>query len=119
MYSVVQEKSEKFALRIVGLNKHLCEKSEYVLSKQILRCGTSIGANIVESEYAISKKEFVAKMQIALKECAETEYWLRLLNKSNLIGEKEFLSMQRDCSEILKMLTSIVRTSKKNVKKGL
>lgn len=73
MYSVVQEKSEKFALRIIGLNKYLCEKTECVLSKQILRCGTSIGANIVESEYAISKKEFVAKMQIALKECADTE----------------------------------------------
>lgn len=118
MYSLVQEKSEKLALRIVNLNRHLCNKAEYILSKQILRSGTSVGANIVESEFAISKKEFVAKMQIALKECAETEYWLRLLLKGGYIGSKEYDSMQKDCSEVLKMLTSIVRTSKLNIRKG-
>ena len=85
MNNIIQEKSDAFALRVIGLYKHLLGKSEYVLSKQILRSGTSIGANVVESLFAISKKEFIAKMQISLKECAETEYWLNLLYKGNFL----------------------------------
>lgn len=120
MNNVIQDKSDAFALRIVGLYKHLVDKSEYVLSKQILRSGTSIGANVVESIYSISKREFIAKMQISLKECAETEYWLNLLYKGKFLDKKIYDSLTMDCKELLRMLTAIIKTSKNNeVKKKI
>lgn len=107
----VKYKSKKFAVRIVNLYKYLCEKkNEFVLSKQILRCGTSIGANLAESECAISKKDFLAKIYIALKECTETIYWLDLLHETDYLSETEYTSMYNDCSEIRKMLSSTTKT---------
>lgn len=104
-------KSKKFAVRIVNLYKYLCsEKNEYVLSKQILRSGTSIGANIAESECAISKKDFLAKLYIALKECVETIYWLDLLYETDYLSENEFKSLKSDCEELRKMLSSSTKT---------
>jgi four helix bundle protein len=105
------EKSKKFAIRIVGLYKHLCsEKKEFVMSKQILRSGTSVGANLTEANYAISRKEFLAKKYIALKECAETEYWLELLHNTAFLSDAEYGSMRTDCTEILKMLVAATKT---------
>lgn len=107
----VKYKSKRFAVRIVNLYKYLCnEKKEFVLSKQILRSGTSIGANIAESECAISRRDFLAKVYIALKECAETLYWLDLLYETEYLSEKEFDSIRSDCEEIRKMLSSTTKT---------
>ena len=107
----VKYKSKRFAVRIVNLYKYLCEeKKEYVLSKQLLRSGTSIGANIAESECAISKKDFLAKIYISLKECAETIYWLDLLFETDYLTAKEYESIKNDCEEIRKMLSSTTKT---------
>lgn len=107
----VKYKSKRFTVRIVNLYKYLCnEKKEFVLSKQILRSGTSIGANIAESECAISRRDFLAKVYIALKECAETLYWLDLLYETEYLSEKEFDSIRSDCEEIRKMLSSTTKT---------
>ena len=115
--NIVKDKSRLFALRIIKLYKYLNdEKKEYVLSKQILRSGTSIGANIVEAHNAMSKKEFLSKMNIALKEAAETEYWLDLLNASEYLTLNEFESINSDCEEIKKLLVSIVKSTNKNLK---
>lgn len=109
----VKFKSLEFAKRIVKLYKYLCEnKKEYVLSKQLLRSGTSIGANIAEAECGISRKDFLAKMYIAFKECAETGYWLELLLSSEYITENEYNSIKTDCDELMKMLTSITKTTR-------
>ncbi len=109
----VVQKSKKFALRIVNLYNFLeKEKQEYVMSKQLLRCGTSIGANIAEAECAFSKKDFLSKMYIAFKECAETGYWLDLLFESKYITEREYLSIKLDCDELRKMLSSITKTTR-------
>ncbi len=114
--NVVKDKSRDFALRIIMLYKYLIdEKKEYVLSKQILRSGTSIGANVVEAHNAMSKKEFVSKMNIALKEAAETEYWLDLLKASEFITEKAFNSINADCAEVKKLLVSIIKSTNKNL----
>ena len=111
------EKSKKFALRIIKLYKYLCsEKRELILSKQLLRSGTSIGANITEAECGISRKEFLAKMYIAFKECSETLYWLELLYKSEYITEKEYFSIKKDCEELRKILSSITMTVKSSLK---
>ena len=115
--NVVLDKSKEFAFRIIRLYQHLSEKSEYVLSKQILRSGTSIGANLVESQYSISKKEFISKAQISLKETAETLYWLEMLLKGEYINNAEYKSMEKDCKEILFLLTAIIKSSKRNMKK--
>ena len=112
---MVKDKSMLFAVRIVNLYKFLCEKKEYVMSRQILKSGTSIGANITEANCAISKKEFLSKIYISLKECAETGYWLELLLKTEFISEKEFISLNEDREEIFKMLTSITKTTKNNI----
>ena len=97
----------------MGLYKYLCdEKKEYVLSNQLLRAGTSIGANIAEANGAFSKNDFVVKMQIAFKECLETQYWLQLLNKTNFINAKEYQSIITDCYEIGKLLSSILKKAK-------
>ena len=110
---VLKDKSVKFAIRIVNLYKYLVEtKKEYVLSKQILRSGTSIGANISEAEYAQSNADFISKLSIALKENNETQYWLLLLISTNYIAETEYNSINEDCIEIMKMLISSIKTAK-------
>jgi four helix bundle protein len=110
--NIVLSKSKDFAIRIIKLYKHLCaEKKEFVLSKQILRCGTSIGANVREANVSQSKKEFIAKMNIALKEAAETEYWLELLHETDYLSQAEYNSIQADCSTMNKLLTSIIKSS--------
>ena len=111
--SIALEKSRKFAIRIYNLHKHLCdEKREYVLAKQLLRSGTSIGANLSEAQYAISKKEFLVKATIALKEAAETEFWLDLLKETKLLSQPEYESIIKDCKDILYMLISTTKTIK-------
>ena len=110
---VVVDKSVAFALRMIALYKYLCtEKHEFILSKQALRSGTSIGANIAEAQCAISRKDFLAKMYIAFKECSETRYWLELLFKSNYIDAVQYDSIQSDCDELLKMLSAITKSTK-------
>lgn len=104
-------KSKKFAIRIINFYKFLHdEKKEYIMSKQILRSGTSIGANLAESECAISKKDFLAKVYIALKECAETKYWLELFYETEYISKEEFESLYKDCEELRKMLSATTKT---------
>jgi four helix bundle protein len=106
--NVIKNKSKLFALRIIGLYKYLTvNKKEYILSKQILRSGTSIGANVEEAQGAQSKKDFIAKIYIAHKESRETKYWLELLRDGNIL-EKEFSeSIIKDCEEICRILASI------------
>jgi len=116
--NVVQEKSYAFALRMIKAYKYLAqEQREFVLSKQALRSGTSIGALVKEAEHAQSLADFVNKMNIALKEANETEYWLMLLKDSEYIDEKTFTSIQHDCSELIKILASIVKTTKEKNRK--
>ncbi len=113
--SVILDKSLSFAARIVKLHKYLVkEKKEMVISKQIIRSGTSIGANANEAVYGISKADFIAKLQISLKETAETEYWLRLLVLSEYISEKEGESLLNDCLEIKRILVATLNTAKSN-----
>ena len=110
---VVQEKSRRFAVRIVHLYQHLtAEQKEYVLSKQLLRSGTSIGANIAESSCAISRKDFLSKMYVAFKECNETLYWLDLLHDTNYLSDKAYHSIYSDCKELHKLLSSITKTTR-------
>ena len=106
-----KQKSKHFAVRIVRLYQYLCsEKKEFVLSKQLLRSGTSIGANLAESECAITRKDFLSKIYIALKECNETLYWLDLLQETGYLSQAEYLSIKSDCEEIRKMLSSTTKT---------
>jgi four helix bundle protein len=115
--NIALEKSRKFAIRIYNLYKHLCnEKREFTLAKQLLRSGTSIGANLTEAQYAISRKEFLVKAQISLKECAETEYWLDLLKETSLITANEHESITKDCQELLRLLIATTKTMKSNSK---
>ena len=110
--NIVKEKSFDFAIRIVKLYKYLMEeKKEFVLSKQILRSGTSVGANINEAQQAQSKKDFLMKMNIALKECTETKYWIELLSATDYINQEQKDSIIKDCVELEKLLTSIVKTT--------
>ncbi|MBS6445231.1 MAG: four helix bundle protein [Ruminococcus sp.] len=114
--NILLDKSKLFAIRIVNLYKYLCnDKKEYVLSKQILRSGTSIGANVKESIYAQSKLDFISKLSIALKEASETEYWLELLYQTEYINSIQFESIHNDCVELLKLLTAIIKSSKRNL----
>ncbi len=114
--SIIRQKTFDFAIRIVNLYKYIIsEKKEYILSKQLLRSGTSIGANVNEALYGQSKKDFISKLHISLKEASETEYWLELLNATGYLEEKEYKSMVNDNIEILKILTSIIKTSKENL----
>ena len=116
--SIVHAKSKAFAIRIVSLYKFLCEtQSEYVLSKQLLRSGTSVGANISEATFASSKKDFLNKTFIAQKECAETAYWLELLKECGYLSLSQYESINEDCQELLKMLCSITKTTSKNINK--
>lgn len=110
--NVIVEKSKKFAVRIVRLYQYLVnDKKEYILSKQLLRCGTSIGANVHEAIRGVSKADFKNKMAIALKEASETEYWLQLLKDTEYLTGEQYLSINRDCSKLNKILISIVRNS--------
>ena len=111
----VVDKSFDFAVRIVNLYKYMVrEHKEYVLSKQLLRCGTSIGANVSEAQRGQSKADFSAKMSIALKEANETCYWLKLLYQTDYLTETQFSSMYTDAEELLKLLTAICKTSHEN-----
>ncbi len=106
-------KSYAFAIRIVKAYKHLtADKKEFILSKQLVRSGTAIGALVKEAEHALSKADFVNKMNIALKEANETEYWLSLLKDCEYIDEQSFISIIDDCRELIRLLISIVKTSK-------
>lgn len=115
--NVVKNKSFKFALKIIDLQKDLIAQREYIISKQIMRSGTSIGANVRESEYAESKADFIHKLSVALKEANETEYWLELLFYSKAIDETLYKELQTDLKELLKLLISIIKTSKSSLRK--
>lgn len=113
--NIVKDKSLNFAIRIVNLYKYLVtEKRETVMSKQLLRCGTSIGANIREAEQTQSRADFLNKQNIALKEANEAEYWLELLMKTEYITPKEYESINADCTELNKLLISIIKSTKLN-----
>ena len=111
--NVIVDKSKAFALRIIKMYRYLCkEKKEFVLSKQVLRSGTSIGANVKEAVRGQTKPDFYAKMNVALKETSETEYWLELLHESGYIDKKSFENIYKDCQELLRILASITKTQK-------
>lgn len=113
MPNVIEEKSFAFAVRIVNLCRYLREtKNEFVLSKQLLRSGTSIGANVAEAQQAQSTLDFVSKMSISLKEASETKYWIKLLFATNYLTESESTSILNDCIELEKILVSIIKSSK-------
>ena len=115
MSNLIIDKSKAFAIRCIRLYQYLCEnKKEYIMSKQLLKSGTSIGANIKESQYGQSKADFVARLSISLKEASEAEYWLELLYETDYITQSEFESIHTDCIELLKLLTSIIKSSKTN-----
>lgn len=116
MENIIVVKSKDFAIRIVKLYKYLNEnKKEYVLSRQLLKSGTSIGANVKEAIRGQTKPDFYAKMNVALKEASETEYWLEILKETDYIDETSFKSIYSDCQEILKILMSITKTQNLNV----
>ncbi len=117
MENIIKNKSFKFAVRIVNFYKILIERKEYVMSKQLLRSGTSIGANIREAQNAQSNADFIHKLSISQKETDETLYWLELLNETDYISEKEFASLSKDCTVLLKILRSIIISSKNKIKK--
>ena len=115
--SIVGKKSRDFALRIIGCYKYLTEqKKETIMSKQLLRCGTSIGANTRESKNAQSRMDFLNKLNIALKEADETAYWLDLLHASEYLDDKIYKSLDSDCAELIRLLTAIIKTIKENQK---
>ena len=114
----LKQKSYAFALRVIKLYKHLSVKNaEYVLSKQVLRSGTSIGANVTEANRAQSKLDFVHKLSIALKEADETEYWLNLLRDSDYITPSQAEALLSDCAELQRMLIASIKTAKRNYQK--
>ncbi len=116
--NLIKDKSFQFSIRIIKMYSHLIDtKKEYVLSKQVLKSGTSIGANVREALNGESKADFIHKLSIAQKEADETLYWLELLKATNFINETAFVSIQADCSELLKMLKSIILTAKQTLKK--
>ena len=113
MNNAIEEKSCQFAVRIVKLCRYLRdEKKEFILSKQLLRAGTSIGANIAESQQAQSRPDFISKLCIALKEASETNYWLRLLRATDYLSETEYRTMIVQCKELERLLTSILKSAK-------
>ncbi len=115
--NIVFNKSIAFSIRVIHLYRFLCNnQQEFVLSKQVLRSGTGIGANLAEAECAISKSDFLSKIYIAYKECSETLYWLRLLYETEYITKKQYDSLQRDCNEIVKILSATTKTTEKNIK---
>ena len=110
--NIIVEKTYAFALQIVQLYKSLVEKKEFVLSKQVLRSGTSVGANFHEAIASESKKDFIHKLSIAAKEARETDYWLKLLKDSDYIKSEEFNKLKNSCDEIIKILNSIILTTR-------
>jgi len=116
--NLIKNKSYQFALRIVSFYRQMQDQNEYVLSKQLLRSGTSIGANAEEASAAQSRKDFVAKMAISSKEARETHYWLRLIRDSHLCINIDVGSLIEDCEELIRMLTAIVKTAQKNSQKN-
>ena len=115
--NLVYRKAFEFALKIIETYKYLTEQQkEYIMSKQLLRSGTSIGANIREGVDGQSKKDFIAKLSISLKEANETEYWLELLIESNYLDREKGLQLVNDVKEIIKILSSIIKTTKENMK---
>ncbi|MDX9744276.1 MAG: four helix bundle protein [Arcobacteraceae bacterium] len=113
--NILYDKSYKFAIRVVNLNKYLqLEHREFILSKQLLRSGTSIGAMTREAKFAQSRADFVNKLSIALKEANETDYWLDLLHDTNYINNKMFNDIKKDIQELISLLVSIVKTTKDN-----
>ncbi len=118
MANAIQIKSRDFAIRIIGCYKFLTEqKGEYVISKQLLRCGTCIGANTRESKNAQSRMDFLNKLNIALKEADETEYWLDLLHATDYLDNTQYESINSDCAELIKLLTSIIKKLKETYDK--
>ena len=117
-HNIILNKSYLFAIRIVNAYKYLANvQNEYVLSKQLLRSGTSVGALVREGVHAQSRADFLNKMNIALKEAYETEYWISLLKDTNYLSEELYFSINKDCGEILGLLITIVRTVKESLKK--
>lgn len=115
--NAVLDKSFEFSVRIVNLYKYLTsQKQEFVLSKQVLRSGTSIGANVSEANQGFSHADFTAKISISLKEACETDYWLRLLHRTDYIEDSQFKSIISDCQELIRLLTAILNTAKNNIK---
>ncbi len=112
--NILTEKSIDFAARIMNLYKFLMDKKEFTVSKQVIRSGTSIGANINEANYAQSSADFISKLHIALKECAETEYWIKLLHKAEYVSDSQKDSLLLDCIEIKKILIASINTAKNN-----
>ena len=113
--NIIYDRSFDFGLRIIKIYKYLCsDKNEYVMSKQLLRAGTAIGANVAEARHAQSRADFISKMSIALKEADETNYWLRLLSASEYVSEGQVGLVLNECNEIISILVSIVRNSKLN-----
>ena len=111
--SISQQKSRDFAIRIIGCYKFLTEqKNEFIMSKQLLRCGTSIGANTRESKNAQSRMDFLNKLNIALKEADETEYWLDLLHETKYLDDQQYTSLNDDCIELIKILTASIKKLK-------
>ena len=116
--NVILDKCLKFSVRIVRLYQYLCSGSkDYVISKQLLRCGTSIGANVNEAQYAISKSDFLNKMHISLKECAETLYWIELLYQTDYLSEPQYNSILTDCEELRSLLSSITKSTRESIRK--
>lgn len=113
--NIIEDKSFTFAVRIINVYKYFAsDKKEFILSKQLLRCGTSIGALIKEAVCTESKADFIHKLHIALKEANETHYWLLLLQETDYLTKEQFESLNNDCTEILKLLTSIIKSTKYN-----
>ena len=116
--NIILELTRNFAIRCINLFKFLNEQKEYVMAKQILRSGTSIGANVAESIYAQSRPDFISKLKIALKEARETAYWLDLLHATNYIDDQSFESMNNDCGKIIGTLIKIINTTIQNEAKS-
>ena len=117
--SIMLDKAKDFAVEIINMCKSIKEtKKESVLTNQLMRSGTSIGANIHESKYAHGTADFISKMQISLKECYESEYWLELLNRTGYIDDEKYKKILNDCGQIRKMLISSINTVKENSQKG-
>jgi four helix bundle protein len=114
--SIIQERSYAFALRVIGIYQQLCKQNEFVLSKQLLKAGTSIGANVEEATAAQSKKDFISKMAIASKEARETNYWLRLLKDAKILCCSEVEDLLHESEEIKRILTAIVKTTNSKLK---
>jgi len=111
--NIIKDKTYQFALEIIFLYKKMRDQNEFILSKQVIRSGTSIGANVEEAIAAQSRKDFISKMSISSKEARETNYWLRLLRDSNLCEGIDYTELIKDSEEIIKILTSIVKTTQK------